>query len=188
MHDVPLHDMRIECVLPAHRRAVESDLRRRIELPLVAEKENPMLRFRTLSLAFIIGCSGAPTTDLDGGGGNDATADTTNNPDAGTDSGGCVKTTPGGGSSCGAGECYCASASGCYASATAAACCGDSVTCASSGGSPDAGGCTFQHPLVDGGARFCAPGNCYCKWSTGESCYSAATAATCCAGDSFTCY
>jgi hypothetical protein len=66
---------------------------------------------------------------------------------------------------------------------------GGTTTCTTDGkGDPDAGGCTFQHPLLDGGARFCAPGNCYCKWNSGESCYPIIRAAACCSATDLVCY
>jgi hypothetical protein len=40
--------------------------------------------------------------------------------------------------------------------------------------------CVGTHPLVDGGARFCATGNCYCP--NNDACYPSSTATTCCAG------
>jgi hypothetical protein len=53
------------------------------------------------------------------------------------------------------------------------------------GGGTDAGlggdgsvQCTGAHPLVDGGARFCAPGGCYC--ASKDACFPAGTAAACC--------
>lgn len=94
---------------------------------------------------------------------------------------------------CGAGQCYCPSpgtnADSCLPMGTAAACCpGRSVRCTSGA---DAGPTcpTGTHPLVDGGARFCGPGQCYCP-SPGvgaDSCLPAGSAAACCPGRSVTC-
>jgi hypothetical protein len=41
--------------------------------------------------------------------------------------------------------------------------------------------CMGSHPLLDGGARFCGPGSCYCK--TKDACFSSATAVSCCDSD-----
>lgn len=38
--------------------------------------------------------------------------------------------------------------------------------------------CVFKHPLLDGGARFCEVGECYC--ADPDSCYPKATAQACC--------
>lgn len=150
-----------------------------------------------LLLCALTACSGASTTDLDGGGDLDATNDSAGNTDASSDTGtdaaseggSCAKTQPGG-NGCSVGECLCAgNPSTCYEAAEATACCGASVLCTTpGGGDPDAGACTFKHPLVDGGARFCEMGNCYCKWQTSESCFAANVAATCCPSDAITCF
>ena len=50
----------------------------------------------------------------------------------------------------------------------------------------DGASCAFSHPLVDGGARTCAPGKCYCAQR--DSCYSTAVASACCFGNNVTCY
>ena len=94
---------------------------------------------------------------------------------------------------CDPGQCYCpspgANGDSCLPMGTAAACCpGRSVRCTSGA---DAGPTcpTGTHPLVDGGARFCGPGQCYCP-SPGvgaDSCLPAGTAAACCPGRSVTC-
>jgi hypothetical protein len=132
------------------------------------------------------------TAPADGSSPSDArvegSADGSATVDAGFDAGRCPRTPPNG-PQCAPGTCYCASATTCYPGPVAIDCCGDAVICATSGGgSPDAGGCSFEHPLVDGGARFCAAGNCYCTWPSGESCYPAAVAATCCPSNVMTCY
>jgi len=83
---------------------------------------------------------------------------------------------------CGAGDCYCpptGSVAGdtCYAATIARACCPGDVVCGAAGA--DAGpGCMRTHPLLDGGARFCASGQCFC--AAPDSCMPAATAAECC--------
>jgi len=38
--------------------------------------------------------------------------------------------------------------------------------------------CMGSHPLLDAGARFCAPGACYCQKN--DACFPATTAASCC--------
>ncbi len=43
---------------------------------------------------------------------------------------------------------------------------------------PDAA-CKGTHPIVDGGARFCGPADCYC--SDKDACYPKEIAAACCA-------
>lgn len=50
----------------------------------------------------------------------------------------------------------------------------------------DAAACKYQHPVLDAGLRYCAPGHCYCKKA--DSCYPKAIAAPCCEGDEGTCY
>ncbi|MCC7537167.1 MAG: hypothetical protein IT379_13175 [Deltaproteobacteria bacterium] len=81
---------------------------------------------------------------------------------------------------CAAADCYCPSRDACFGAGTAAACCGAAVVCAADGG--DAGpGCGGTHPIVEGDRRFCASGDCYC--ATTDTCFSAATADACCAGD-----
>jgi hypothetical protein len=49
----------------------------------------------------------------------------------------------------------------------------------------DGSQCVFKHPLVDGGARFCGAGDCYCD--TKDSCYATAIATSCCGGGTLTC-
>lgn len=146
---------------------------------------------KRLLILFLVACGGVGTTDIDAGldASGDQNASDQNTGDQGAgDAGTCTKVTPGSGG-CAVGECLCGQQQGCYAAAEAVSCCGGSVTCATNGGgSEDAGGCTFKHPLVDGSARFCAAGDCYCKWNAGESCYPAALAAGCCVSDSLTCY
>lgn len=94
---------------------------------------------------------------------------------------------------CGVGQCYCptpgANGDACLPTATAAACCpGRSVRCA---GGADAGPTcpTGTHPLLDAGARFCGPGQCYCPTpgASGDSCFPAGTSSACCPGRSMTC-
>lgn len=82
---------------------------------------------------------------------------------------------------CAAGQCYCpptgAGGDSCLPSGVAATCCpGRAVVCASgdAGTSCPAG----THPLLDAGARFCAPGHCYC--STTDACRPASVAQGCC--------
>jgi len=108
--------------------------------------------------------------------------------DASSEGGACTKAAPSG-TGCANGECYCADQKTCYAATEAPTCCSGAIICsADGGGSPDAAGCAFKHPLLDGGARFCAAGECYCAWSNGESCYAAPIAAECCPSVSFICY
>src|SRR6185503_5306996 len=47
-------------------------------------------------------------------------------------------------------------------------------------GGSDAGACSGSHPLVDGGTRFCAAGECRCENS--DTCYPTRQAARCCQG------
>ena len=113
-----------------------------------------------------------------------------------TDAPVCMGTHPlldGGARFCGPGQCYCPSpgtnGDSCLPMGTAAACCpGRSVMCTSGA---DAGPTcpTGTHPLLDGGARFCGPGQCYCPTPgiAADSCLPAASAAACCPGRSVTC-
>jgi hypothetical protein len=57
---------------------------------------------------------------------------------------------------------------------------GAGATGGSSGAAGAAGApsCNGTHPLVDGGARFCSTGDCYC--SNPDACFSEATASACC--------
>ncbi len=93
---------------------------------------------------------------------------------------------------CGPGQCYCPApgtgGDSCLPSSTAAACCpGRSVVCTAS----DAGATcpAGTHPLVDGGARFCAVGSCYCPSPgiNGDACLPSGAAAACCPGRSVVC-
>lgn len=106
--------------------------------------------------------------------------------DSGGDGSSCSSTAPTG-TSCSAGSCYCASSTKCFASSVADQCCDGPVTCGTSdAGNPDAPQCGFKHPLLDAGARYCGPGDCYC--SNPDNCYPFAIAAQCCAAPSVTCY
>ncbi len=93
---------------------------------------------------------------------------------------------------CGPGQCYCPApgtgGDSCLPAGTAAACCpGRSVVCTAS----DAGAAcpAGTHPLLDGGARFCAVGSCYCPSPgiNGDACLPAGAGAACCPGRSVVC-
>jgi len=76
---------------------------------------------------------------------------------------------------CAPGECRCESDDTCYPQADAARCCTGQLRCFT----PDGGvTCEGRHPQVDGSARFCDAGDCYC--SANDTCYPAAIAALCC--------
>jgi hypothetical protein len=81
----------------------------------------------------------------------------------------------GGARFCAVDACYCGNKDACFPVATAAACCPSQPVCASDAGAQ----CQGTHPLVDGGARFCAIGACYC--GNNDACFPVATAAACCA-------
>lgn len=139
-------------------------------------------------------------TASDAAGGTDGRADV--GPEAGmdvvvpADVPACMGTHPlldAGARFCGAGQCYCptpgANGDSCLPTGNAAACCpGRAVTCAVGG---DAGPTcpTGTHPLLDAGARFCGPGQCYCPpaGASGDSCLPMGTAPACCPGRSMTC-
>lgn len=142
----------------------------------------------------------ADVAGADAAGGADVRADV--GPEAGmdvvvpTDVPACVGTHPlldAGARFCGAGQCYCptpgTNGDSCLPTGTAAACCpGRSVRCAGGG---DAGPTcpTGTHPLLDAGARFCSPGQCYCPpaGTGGDSCLPMGTASACCPGRAMTC-
>lgn len=121
-----------------------------------------------------------PTTDA-GTGINDSGG-------GGTDGGGSCAARPSTGDICAAGDCRCSSLSKCLAASEAVKCCNDQpVACKTADGdSPDGGQCTFKHPLLDAGARYCGPGDCYCKKR--DSCYAAQVALGCCPSSDLTCY
>ena len=111
----------------------------------------------------------------------------------------CTGTHPlldGGARFCAPTDCYCPPqgtglGDTCYASAIAAACCGRGLVCPGTDASvTDAAVCVGTHPLLDAGARFCGPGNCYCpptSSGTGEACYPVGIASGCCPR-TVTCY
>ena len=132
-----------------------------------------------MSLAVVAGCSGATSPDL------------RSDPLAGSEGGECIAT----GTPCDVGL-VCLS--------------NRCVRPAGSGGATDSGGgeasmpddasppdsgvgdadsappeCKDKHPLLDGGARFCAAGDCYC--SMPDNCYPKAEADACCSA-AVTCY
>jgi hypothetical protein len=81
---------------------------------------------------------------------------------------------------CPEGECRCRDSTDgsdkCLSETTAAECCGDGqLECFREGGKFE---CTGDHPQVDGGARFCAEGACYCEGR--DACLPAEIAAACC--------
>jgi hypothetical protein len=78
---------------------------------------------------------------------------------------------------CAAGACYCADKDACFPAATAAACCPSQPICLDGGGQA----CMGSHPLLDAGARFCAPGSCRCV-ST-DACFPMAQIDRCCVGN-----
>ena len=57
---------------------------------------------------------------------------------------------------------------------------GSAGTSSGGDGGTDGGACNGTHPLVDAGARFCAPGQCRCEDT--DTCYASAQAARCCQG------
>src|SRR6185295_6446563 len=77
---------------------------------------------------------------------------------------------------CAQGDCYCRSNDACFPAATADRCCESDPVCAPEGGTP---ACMGSHPLLDAGARFCAPGQCRCVAT--DACFPAAQIAACCA-------
>ncbi len=133
--------------------------------------------------------------DAGGGGGDagDVDAGDVDSGGGGTDSGvvdldaaalACATTHPlldAGARFCGMGDCYCPMSSAtnpdsCLGAAVARACCTSAVVC---GTDTDAGAtCERTHPLLDGGARFCASGFCFC--AAPDSCLPAAGADGCC--------
>lgn len=118
-------------------------------------------------------------TGTDGGGTGDG--------GGGDDGGGviCNGTHPlldGGARFCGPGDCFCADPDNCFPAEVAAACCSGGLSCGpgTDGGATDGGSviCPGTHPLLDAGARFCGPGDCYC--ADPDSCFPADVAAACC--------
>lgn len=106
---------------------------------------------------------------------------------SGSDAGACTSLPPPSAGSCAVGGCYCPTTSACIAPGAAVACCRGPVTCTTNGaGNPDSGACTYKHPLLDAGARFCGGGECYC--AKNDSCYDLASVVSCCAGDRVVCY
>lgn len=93
---------------------------------------------------------------------------------------------------CAPGQCYCppsgVNGDSCLPAGTASACCpARSVVCASNDAGPV---CPVgTHPLVDGGARFCPPGRCYCPLpgAGSDSCLPAESADMCCPGRTVVC-
>lgn len=128
-------------------------------------------------------------------------SDTTVPPDGVTDAAGqtdsqtCLPSHPlldAGSRFCALGQCYCppsgVNGDSCLPAGSASACCpGRSVVCASN----DAGAvCPVgTHPVVDGGARFCPPGRCYCPLPGvgSDSCMPAESADVCCLGRAVVC-
>jgi hypothetical protein len=49
---------------------------------------------------------------------------------------------------------------------------------AGSDGSMDGASCSGSHPIVDAGARYCNPGDCYCM--PNDKCLAMTIASTCC--------
>jgi hypothetical protein len=130
----------------------------------------------------------AATTDGTSGSDTWSGADTGTGTDSGGDAGPCGKTVPIAADTCRSGECYCATANGCFAAGSATQCCGGPVLCATAdgGGNPDGGQCSYKHPIVDAGSRYCNAGECFCRQR--DSCNTPATATACCPNASVTCY
>jgi hypothetical protein len=78
-----------------------------------------------------------------------------------------------------------ASSGGSKASGGSAGADGSASGGSSAGGSAGAPSCTGTHPLLDGGTRFCAVGECRCEAT--DMCFPRASAASCCEGP-FTCF
>jgi hypothetical protein len=76
---------------------------------------------------------------------------------------------------CAPGECRCEGTDLCFPQDRAARCCDGQLRCFTEDGGVT---CEGSHPLVDGGARFCEQGKCYC--AADDACFSAATASICC--------
>jgi hypothetical protein len=76
---------------------------------------------------------------------------------------------------CAPGQCRCEGSDLCFDREVVEACCDGKFRCFSKDGGAD---CEGRHPEVDGGARFCKPGDCYCQPS--DTCYAADSAAACC--------
>ncbi len=107
--------------------------------------------------------------------------------DASSEAASCPSSAPLSGTSCSGETCYCNETASCFAAAIADSCCPGPVVCGTGdGGNPEGGQCSGTHPLVDGGARFCTAGHCYCD--TPDSCFAFAIATACCAGPSVVCY
>ncbi|MBS2012556.1 MAG: hypothetical protein JST00_06705 [Deltaproteobacteria bacterium] len=103
------------------------------------------------------------------------------------DAAACTSAGPPTAGACAVGGCFCPGTSACFAPTAAVACCAGPVTCTTNGtGNPDSGACTYKHPLLDAGARFCGSGECYC--AKNDSCYALASVVDCCAGDRVVCY
>jgi hypothetical protein len=120
---------------------------------------------------------GAAGTTGGGGGSGGGATDAGSRPDGPIQ---CERSHPildAGGRTCGAGSCYCRNPDSCLPAATAAFCCESKPVCASNGG---VAGCTSSHPLVDAGARFCAPG--FCRCNNTDACFPMSQIAGCCEG------
>ncbi len=76
---------------------------------------------------------------------------------------------------CGEGECRCIASDKCFSDKDAARCCEGELECFREGGRFE---CKGAHPQVDGSARFCENGDCYCE--ARDACLPAEIAATCC--------
>ena len=82
----------------------------------------------------------------------------------------------GGARFCAVDACYCGNKDACFPVATAAACCPSKPVCASDAGAQ----CQGTHPLLDAGARFCAPGSCRCVNT--DACFPMTDIDRCCQG------
>jgi hypothetical protein len=127
------------------------------------------------------GTAGSGTAGSSGAGGGSGGAGGSTS-DASTEMDGavqCMGTHPlvdGGARFCAVDACYCGNRDACFPVATATACCPSQPVCASDAGPQ----CQGTHPLLDGGARFCAPGHCRCVNT--DACFPMSDIDRCCQG------
>jgi hypothetical protein len=76
---------------------------------------------------------------------------------------------------CEPGQCRCIGSDLCFLQDRAARCCEGQLRCFTENGDVE---CTGSHPLVDGGARYCEDGACYCE--ANDTCFPAGIAEVCC--------
>lgn len=76
---------------------------------------------------------------------------------------------------CSPGECRCQGSDLCFPQEQAARCCEGELRCFTADGGVE---CPGTHPKVDGSARFCDEGACYC--AANDTCFPAGVAPLCC--------